>query len=348
MAVPSRRPIWRFRSRAVLADATAEVRLPPTGIPGGTKGAFHCFLAGQPGYLVPARLLVDEVRDDDALSLNPDAWCSWWDGEMPARVAACQPLPNEFLDGTDLLWIGDPIAETVAPFWLDPAAREEISALWAGLATPLDLTPRRRAVLASAGVLVRANRTNHRRRDNALSSSRAFRERGYCAIRGLIHPFHLASLRRYYRRLLRTGGMTLGDCGSPRRFVAHNDGVARFFHRQLASTIAAVAGVPVKPSYVYVTSYQSGAELPPHSDRAQCEYSITLLVDFTPEPDDLSPWPLHLSAADGRVTVWLGIGDGLLYRGRQLSHHRDRLLDGMTSTSILFHYVAQDFAGPLD
>jgi hypothetical protein len=165
---------------------------------------------------------------------------------------------------------------------------------------------------------------------------------------GLIHPFHLGSLRRYYRRLLRTGGMTLGDRGSPLRFVAHNDGVARFFHRQLARTVGAIAGVSVVPSYTYVTAYQGEAELPPHTDRPQCEYSISLLVDFTPEPDDLSAWPLHLSSAGERVTVRQALGDCLLYRGRQLSHSRDRLPAGMTSTSILFHFVDRDFVGPMD
>jgi len=34
-----------------------------------------------------------------------------------------------------------------------------------------------------------------------------------------------------------------------------------------------------------------------------------------------------------------GIGDALLFRGRYLSHWRDQLPEGYTSSSILFHFV---------
>ena len=110
--------------------------------------------------------------------------------------------------------------------------------------------------------------------------------------------------------------MTLGDSGSPLRYVAHNESVARFFHSQIATAVGAIAGAPVKPSYVYVSSYQGGADLPAHTDRAQCEYSVSLLLDYTPEPVDRSSWPLYLVTASGPVAIWQGIGDGLIYRGR--------------------------------
>jgi hypothetical protein len=45
--------------------------------------------------------------------------------------------------------------------------------------------------------------------------------------------------------------------------------------------------------------------------------------------------------------VFQGIGDALLYRGCRLTHSRDSLLEGHTSTSIFFHYVRKDFAGSL-
>jgi hypothetical protein len=33
------------------------------------------------------------------------------------------------------------------------------------------------------------------------------------------------------------------------------------------------------------------------------------------------------------------IGDALLFRGRYLTHWRDRLPEGYTSSSILFHFI---------
>ena len=176
----------------------------------------------------------------------------------------------------------------------------------------------------------------------------AFRERGYAALARAIHPFHLGALRIYTRRLLRTGAMKLGDSGDPRRYVSHNEPVARRFHERLTHVVERVTGVPIKPSYVYIAAYQSGAELRVHTDRAQCEYSISLLVDFTPEPLGTSPWPLLLDVGEGIVTIRQCLGDALVYRGRCIPHRREKLPSGMTSTSILFHYVDADFRGSLD
>jgi len=142
--------------------------------------------------------------------------------------------------------------------------------------------------------------------------------------------------------------MLLGDAQSSRRYVCHNDKVARFFHLQLTPVVAAAVGEAVKPSYVYVTSYLGGAHLPPHTDRRQCEFSLTLLLDYAPEPDFSSPWPLLLHTPEGAVTVYQAIGDSLLYRGCDLPHSRHALRPKHTSTSMIFHYVREDFDGTLD
>jgi hypothetical protein len=123
--------------------------------------------------------------------------------------------------------------------------------------------------------------------------------------------------------------------------------VARFFHSQIAPTLSKVVGEVLKPSYVYMASYLSGAELKKHTDREQCEFSITLCLDFSPEPKLATPWPIHLETPQGVVTVYQGLGDGLAYRGTRLPHYRGILPEGQTSTSIFFHYVAADFTGSL-
>jgi hypothetical protein len=124
--------------------------------------------------------------------------------------------------------------------------------------------------------------------------------------------------------------------------------VARFFHHQLTAAVAAIAGEPVKPSYVYLAAYQPGAILEKHTDRAQCEFSVTLCVDYSPEPRNATSWPIHLHKKSGTVAVFQAIGDALLYRGCQLPHSRDPLPEGHTSTSIFFHYVRENFTGSLD
>jgi hypothetical protein len=92
----------------------------------------------------------------------------------------------------------------------------------------------------------------------------------------------------------------------------------------------------------------SGAELKKHTDREQCEFSVTLCLDFSPEPELATSWPLHLDTAEGTVTVYQALGDGLVYRGTQVPHYRSVLGEGITSTSIFFHYVPAEFSGSLD
>ena len=132
-----------------------------------------------------------------------------------------------------------------------------------------------------------------------------------------------------------------------RRYVAHNEDVARYVQRQLAEAVRDLAEVPVKPSYAYVAAYQGGSVLSRHTDREQCEYSITLCIDATPEPVEQSPWPIKLDTRKGTVSIWQYLGEALLYRGRRLPHHRDRLAAGLTSTSLRLHYVNYWYQGPL-
>ncbi len=181
-----------------------------------------------------------------------------------------------------------------------------------------------------------------------MEPARSFRRHGYVNVRGLIHPFHLDALRKYYRRLIRCGGMSLGDGQTSSRYVRHNEPVSRFFHHQLTRTINEIVGEAVKPAYTYVVSYQGGSELEKHVDREQCEFSVSLLIDYPPERERDSPWPLCIESGTGTVAVTQIIGDALLFCGRELPHFRPMLPESCTSTSILLHYVREDFAGTLD
>jgi hypothetical protein len=183
--------------------------------------------------------------------------------------------------------------------------------------------------------------------DTLSCCSAEFEQKRYTPIGQLIHPFHISALRRYYRQLIRRGKLGLGDSQSPRRYATQNEAVARFFHHQLTTAVSSVVQEPVKPSYVYLGAYLGGAALETHIDREQCEFSISLCIDYSPEPALATPWPLHLHTPKGKTTVFQGMGDALIYCGRELPHSRDRLPLGNASTSLFFHYVRESFAGPL-
>jgi hypothetical protein len=311
------------------------------------RSLFHCRLDDQPDHLVPRRLLRPEHWEgssDRPLFINPD--CVF---PTAAELAAADPTIS-FATPAEIIWIRDPASNALQPFWLGSEFRNLLAGAQPGDPAPT-LSLQARQTLMMANVLVHDGYASHRRQqwDETVSvTSPKFRSLGYAPVGRLIHPFHISALRRYYRHQLRTGKLRLGDTQSPLRYTAYNDPVVRFFHQQLTAAVSAFAGEPVKPSYVYLASYQSGAILPKHTDREQCEFSVTLCLDYAPAPQCATPWPLHLDKPSGKVTVFQAIGDALLYRGCQLPHSRDALPEGHTSTSIFFHYVREDFKGSLD
>ncbi len=254
------------------------------------------------------------------------------------------------MQGT-IAWVRDPATGALCPFWLGARLEKVVARLRSGQLLPESLRADVRELLEGAGIVTTPDHTERRLAEWAEvvgKSSKEFREKGYVPLGNLIHPFHLAALRRYYRHAIRQGSIRLGDEQSPRRYVAHNESVARFFHYQLASAVSAIVGEAIKPSYVYLASYLSGAELKKHTDREQCEFSVTLCLDFSPEPELATSWPIRLDTGKGSVTVYQGLGDGLVYRGTKVPHYRHVLAEGHTSTSIFFHYVPADFSGPLN
>lgn len=304
---------------------------------------------------LPLHLVRKSVRQgwhyerDETLFLN--AACAIRPGEqIPEEFAGCGELLSGFsLQGT-IAWVRGEMSGTSLPFWLGPETAALLRGMRPGDAMPKGIPGHTKTMLQRAGILISETGANERGKKKQFieRAGITFREKGYAPVGDLIHPFHVAALRRYFRRLIRTGAVHLGDYQSPRRYVAHNDPVVRFFHHQIASIFSKVVGEAIKPSYAYLASYLSGAELKKHTDREQCEFSITFCLDFSPEPDVGTPWPIRLDAPSGTVTVYQGIGDGLAYRGTKLPHYRGALGEGQTSTSIFFHYVPLSFSGPLD
>jgi hypothetical protein len=312
---------------------------------------FYCLLDELPLHLVPRPALAAKSYDAGRdLFLNPECRLCVGD-ELPEEVASQKELLSVFALRGTVAWLRSANTGSLVPFWLGPKLESVVRELRFDEPIPETVPAWARSILESAGILFSADSIDQRceEREQALEkAAELFRKKGYAPLRGLIHPFHIAALRRYYRCRIRTGAIPLGDGQSSRRYAAYNDPVARFFHQQIAIPLSVVAGEPVKPSYVYLASYLSGAELKKHIDREQCEFSITLCLDFSPEPDLASPWPIRLDTTAGTVIVYQALGDGLAYRGTRLPHYRSPLGNGQTSTSIFFHYVAADFAGSLD
>jgi len=312
---------------------------------------YYCLLDELPLHLLPRSVnsqLHGESRTE--LCLNPS--CKLLSAEtLPEAFPCRREISSAFaLQGT-IAVVQDQRAGSRLPFWLGPTFEKVVHGLRLNEPVPGTVPEEMRSVLAAAGILIPLDKPGEPVFEDQgwITKARtSYREKDYAPLSGLIHPFHVAALRRYYRYLIRAGRIRLGDEQSSLRYVVHNEPVARFFHQQIVPVLSAVAEQPLKPSYVYLASYLSGAELKKHVDREQCEFSITLCLDFSPEPGVATPWPICLDTAAGKVTVYQGLGDGLAYRGTRLPHYREKLGPGQASTSIFFHYVSADFEGRLD
>lgn len=313
---------------------------------------FHCLLDELPLHLIPQHGLDRRLRRVDTsqpLFLNPECLV------LPAGVAPPElETHRELLEGfylqSAIAWVHDSGTGSLHPFWLGPQLHALVSNLRIGEPVPGSFPQKQRVLLAAAGILTPEDHAQRRRAWSTIVSKRneMFRERNYAPLGDLIHPFNLAALRRYYRYAIRRGAIWLGDEQSALRYVAHDEPVARYFHHEMAKAVAEIVGEPIKPSYVYLASYMSGAELKKHTDREQCEFSVTLCLDFSPEPAVATPWPIQLDTSAGTVTTYQALGDGLVYRGTKIPHYRNALARGYTSTSLFFHYVPAEFSGPLN
>ncbi len=170
---------------------------------------FSTFLADQPEYLVPERLLADERswKSTEPLVVSPDAWFTWRD-QLPQTVEACYPLPHNFLLDTELIWVNDPVTHLQRPFWAGAWFQEKLAEAHQGVRTG-NLSAHHGRVLFEAGVLVDRDQTAHRSaqwQQSLMQASGRLLSEEYARLLGLIHPFHLGSLRRYYRHMVRTGG----------------------------------------------------------------------------------------------------------------------------------------------
>jgi tetratricopeptide (TPR) repeat protein len=191
-----------------------------------------------------------------------------------------------------------------------------------------------------------------------------FIENRYTVLRHVLPPFVLQAIQRCFREMIDSGQLKYGD-GQSDRYVAYNDRCARFIHYQLADLVRTSIAHNAVPSYTYFGGYKGGSVLKPHTDRAACEFTLSLNIQQYPhdKPWTLSAGKTALFEKDdnwrGRnpemipdekdtVNADLYSGDGFLFMGRHLVHfRRGALPEGHWTNQVFLHFVQEDFKGEL-
>jgi len=88
------------------------------------------------------------------------------------------------------------------------------------------------------------------------------------------------------------------------------------------------------PTYSYLRVYKKGDELKRHVDKSSCEFSVTLTL-MRELNEDI--WPIYLET-DKVHKVELEVGDGLIYKGGENQHWREKF-EGERLAQVFLHYI---------
>ena len=139
-----------------------------------------------------------------------------------------------------------------------------------------------------------------------------------------------------------------------------------FLQERKKSFFEDILGLKLVPTYNYSRIYKPGEKLPKHVDRYACEISVTVTIGYIGQV-----WPIyfldrndsaenmyyhmdqtqytHASYGDKAFSPFIDTsnklkfdikkGDGVFYRGCELTHWRDEYVEGEEQAQVFFHFV---------
>lgn len=275
------------------------------------------------------------------LAVQVNTRCAWQEGpDLPAAVEL--PFISERIQQQPpLLWVQDPRNHIWTPLSVSDTDIPRLKALFQEALKPADLSPAETQSWLDAGILLPDPLPL------TVALQQQLQQQDFCVIPGLLNPLQITAARIYLRRLHAEGYLLNGDPFVSNRFGMHNEPLCRFFHQQFYPVISEITQTPLKPSYCYFALYHSGARLPRHTDREQCAWNVSLVLDTEPEQTREQAWPIYLELPQGVEEVRLEMGDAILYRGSRYPHWRNPLASGARVSVCFFHFVDADFEGLL-
>jgi hypothetical protein len=157
----------------------------------------------------------------------------------------------------------------------------------------------------------------------------------YAVVRGFLSPDVCRLFARYVLLKAETGQMEEPDPRIPDAPRLYGDAFSETLLLEKAPLIEKVVGCALWPSYSYVRLHAHGASMPAHQDRSPSEIGTSINISSD------RPWPLWFRVGDRDVPVTLGIGDAVVYAGRELPHWRESF-EGREQVQCMLFYVRKD------
>ena len=155
-------------------------------------------------------------------------------------------------------------------------------------------------------------------------------------------------LKNYYKKCIDDKVFILGD-RQANRYKSHNEGLSRVVHYELLPLIENIVDKKLRPTYTYISFYISEADLPAHTDREDCEFTVSFIID---KPEN-STWNMyvdkekqpikykgrydHTPCKNNCFSVDCNAGGLMLFDGTDHIHFREKT-ELEFYNIILFHY----------
>jgi hypothetical protein len=100
-------------------------------------------------------------------------------------------------------------------------------------------------------------------------------------------------------------------------------------------------GLKLFPTYSYYRIYEPGNILRDHTDRPECEISVTVTLGFNyvGKPDGYR-WSMYIFVDDEKKYFNCDVGDAIIYKGCEIKHGREQFDVGDDSyhVNVFLHY----------
>ena len=162
-----------------------------------------------------------------------------------------------------------------------------------------------------------------------------FHDQGVQKVKGYVLPYFSLFLRNYFTLRVQNDSSLGGDDQAPNSHCVYGDPAFDMAMAMSTEDIGKIVGKKLIPQYTYARVYKNGSVLERHSDRPECQYSVSLCLGGEYE----KPWPIWIKDYSGKShEVPLDVGDMVVYPGTELEHWRDKF-EGNMQYQLFMHYV---------
>ena len=162
-----------------------------------------------------------------------------------------------------------------------------------------------------------------------------FQQKGFEVVKEYIPPFFSTYLRNYFTLRVQNDPSLGGDSQVPLSNSVYGDPAFEMVMAMSTQDIAKTVGKNLMPQYTYARIYKNGSDLKIHTDRPECQYSVTLSLGG----EYKKPWPIWIKDYAGKShEVPLDVGEMVVYHGTELEHWRKKF-EGEKQYQLFMHYV---------